>query len=73
MEAVANIAFVFSLFIGAYALTKIWRAFVRDVFAWSFMLEDYKEIVAKNKIHHPEEMAQWAYQLADAAMKERSK
>lgn len=45
----------------------------RDFVAWTIMKEDYKYINQHNKIHRPEEMAQWAYQIADAMLKERTK
>ena len=65
--------YIIALMLGAYTVTKIWQALVRDFFAWTIWKEDNRHINERNKIHHPEEMAQWAYQMADAMMERRSK
>jgi hypothetical protein len=70
---IENIATVVVYFFAAYAVTKIWQSLVRDFFAWTIWMQDNKHFHERNKIHRPEEMAYWAYQMADSMMKERSK
>ena len=72
-EVINPAVFLISLILIAYSLTKIWQALIRDFFAWTIWQQDNKYINNVNKIHRPDEMAQWAYKMADAMMKERSK
>ena len=71
--ALENIATVLLFFVAGYAATKMWRTLVRDVFAWSFMIETYREIVAKNGIHRPEEIAQWQAEMEKNKMRRGDK
>lgn len=70
---IENIATILVYVLIAFVATRIWQALVRDFFAWTIWMQDNQHIHDRNKIHHPEEMAQWAYQMADAMMERRNK
>jgi hypothetical protein len=45
----------------------------RDFVAWTIMKDTHQYMNEHNKIIHPDEMADWSYQMADAMIKEKDK
>ena len=70
---IEGIALFFAGLLVAFGITNIWRALVRDFFAWTIWQQDYKYINDNHKIHRPNEMAHWAYKMADEMMNVRNK
>ena len=55
---IEGIVLFFAFLLVAFGITNIWRALIRDFFAWTIWQQDYKYINDNHKIHRPNEMAE---------------